>query len=87
MTPEQRRLSASAAAYASWAKTKDRTARTSPGTRALMERFERQVDPNGEMDPATRAKAAEAARKAYFRGLALRSSIARANRSRKNPAA
>lgn len=83
MTPEQRRLSATAAVHASWAKTTDRTARTAPGTAASMARFERQVDPDGVMDPVTRAKAAESARKAYFAGLAFKSSMARAKRKRK----
>jgi hypothetical protein len=80
MTPAQRRLAAQLAAHTSWAKTEDRTKRTAPGTKAFMDRFERQVDPKGELPPAERAKRAESARKAYFAGLALRSSQARARR-------
>ena len=35
------------------------------------------MDPVGELDPVMRAKRAEAARRAYFVGLALKSSRAR----------
>lgn len=83
-TPEQRRLSAEIAVHTSWANTKDRTARTAPGTQAFMERFERQVDPDGEMDLATRAKAAQNARTAYFKALALKSANVRRRRAAKN---
>jgi hypothetical protein len=83
-TPEQRRLAAQVAVHTSWANTKDRAARTAPGTAAFMERFEREVDPDGVMDSQTRAKAAENARKAYFLGLAVKSAAAR--RRRKNAA-
>jgi hypothetical protein len=38
-----------------------------------MDRFEKQVDPNGELDPAERARRAEHAKKAYFTGLSLKS--------------
>lgn len=76
-TPEQRSLAAQVAVHTSWANTKDRTARTAPGTAASMARFEKQVDPDGVMDPATRAKAAQNARTAYFKALALKSANAR----------
>lgn len=87
MTPEQRRLSATAAVHSSWANTKDRTARTAPGTKAFMDRFERQVDPDGALSPVERAKRAESACKAYFAGLALKSSLARAKRKKRPDAA
>jgi hypothetical protein len=80
MTPAQRATQARAAAHAQWARTDDRTARTAPGRAAFLDRFDRQVDPEGRLDPAERARRAEHARKAYFTGLALRSSRARAAR-------
>ena len=80
LTPQQRTLRARAAAHAQWAKTEDRTARSAPGRNAFLERFERQVDPAGRLDPADRARRAASARKAYFAGLALKSSKARAAR-------
>jgi hypothetical protein len=78
VTPTERRLRAQIAAHTSWANTADRTARTAPGHKASMDRFERQVDPDGTLAPAERAKRAESARKAYFARLALLSAKARA---------
>ncbi len=80
LTPEQRALRARAAAYASWAATSDPSARGRPGQAALRSRFEREVDPDGVLPSAERARRAEAARKAFFARLALASSKARAAR-------
>lgn len=77
----ERSMSASILAHRSWARTKDRSARTAPARRALLERFELEVDPHGEMTPADRAAAAENARRAHYRTLALAS--ARARRARR----
>lgn len=74
-TPEHAVLKsklASIAAHESWAKTDDWTARTEPGRQAFNDRFEREVDPDGTMDPAIRRKRAAAARSAYFKRLALK---------------
>jgi hypothetical protein len=81
-SPEIRALRGRLAAYESWAKTTDRSARTAPARRAMLERFERQVDPNNALTPAERAKRAEYARKAHFSRLALKSAEARRNRAR-----
>ena len=67
-------------AHASWANTQDRTERTAPARKAALERFERQVDPDGTLPPAERAGRAEHARKAWFLGLALKSAQARRKR-------
>lgn len=67
-------------AHASWANTSDRTARTEPARQAALSRFERQVDPDGTMDPVERTARAESARKAHFRAMAFRSARARAAR-------
>lgn len=80
LTPAQRALHARAAAYASWAATADRSARARPGQAALMARFERQVDPDGTLPTAERARRAEDARRSYMLRLALASSKARAAR-------
>jgi hypothetical protein len=77
LTPAERKLRAKIAAHASWAATSDPSARTAPGRAAALERFERQVDPDGTLPPAERARRAEHARKAYFAGLALKSARAR----------
>jgi hypothetical protein len=87
MTPAQRQMRAQVASHASWAQTVDRTARTAPARKAALDRFERQVDPEGLMDPATRAQMAESARRTYFRALAYKSSRARAARAGKKPTA
>lgn len=77
LTPSERVLRARMASHVSWAKTEDRTARTQPGRDALFSRFEREVDPAGDLDPRERAKRAENARKAHFTRLALLSAQAR----------
>lgn len=75
--PSDRRSIAVLAALASWSHTADRTARTRPARDALLAKIEAQVDPDGVMDPTTRAKAVDNARSAYFRRLALLSAQAR----------
>lgn len=60
-------------AYESWARTEDRSARTANGRKAFLERFEREVDPDGVLTPEERTQRAIWARKAYFRRLALKS--------------
>ena len=77
LTPSERVLRARVGAYMSWATTSDRTARTAPARKAALERFERQVDPDGTLPPQERALRAEAARKAYFTQLGLKSAAAR----------
>jgi hypothetical protein len=77
LTPSERAMRARIASYASWARTEDRSARTAPGNRALMSSFERQVDPNGELPEAERLKRADAAKKAHFSRMALKSAKAR----------
>jgi hypothetical protein len=51
-----------------------------------MNRFERQVDPDGVLSPEERARRAGHARKAYFTRLALRSAQARRRSSGIAPA-
>jgi hypothetical protein len=77
LTPEQKRLRASAAAYAQWSKEPDPTARTERARSAFLARFERQVDPDGTLPPDVRARMAEQARRSHFKKLALASSGAR----------
>jgi hypothetical protein len=81
LTPTERVIRAQIAAHDSWAHTEDRSARTAPARRALLDKFERLVDPDGTLPPAERAKRAEHARKAHFKRLALKSAQARRRRS------
>lgn len=46
-----------------------------------MARFEREVDPDGVLDPCERAKRAESARQAYYAKLAYQSARARRERA------
>jgi hypothetical protein len=50
---------------------------TAPARRAFNARFEKEVDPDGNLPLAERARRAEAAKKAYFLRLALKSAQAR----------
>jgi hypothetical protein len=77
LTPEQSAMRASIAAHTQWAKEPDPTGRTATARKAFMERFEREADPDGTLDPAERARRAEHLRRAYFTRLALASSRAR----------
>ena len=81
LTPSERVLRARIGGHSKWAKTSDRTAATATARQAFLNRFEKQVDPDGVLDPAERARRAESARKAHFTRLALRS--AQARRARK----
>ncbi|WP_454778103.1 hypothetical protein [Georgenia muralis] len=76
-TSTERRMAAQIAAHESWANTSDRSARTAPARAAMLARFEAQIDPDGILPPAERARRAEHARKAYFARLALKSARAR----------
>lgn len=81
MTAQQRSRRARIAAHASWAVTADRKARTSPGTAAFLDRFERQVDPDGTLPAEIRQVMARHARTAYMLRLAERSVAARRRRA------
>ena len=80
LTPEQKVLRAKLAAHCLHAMGGTNTA---AGTRAFLDRFEREVDPDGTLDPGERAKRAEHARRAYFTSLAFKSSKKRAGRARR----
>ena len=76
-TLSERSLQGRLAAHIRWSQCSDPTAATEPARRALLYKFERQVDPDGMLSPADRARRADHARKAYFTGLALKSAQAR----------
>lgn len=54
---------------------------TAPARKAFLDRFERDVDPDGVLDPAERARRAGHAKKAHFSRLAHLSAKARARKS------
>ncbi len=84
LSPAQRSLRARAAAHALHALG---GTSTRAGTTAFLERFDRQVDPDGLLSPDERARRAAHARKAYMTGLALKASRARSRRSPSAPEA
>jgi hypothetical protein len=59
---------------------------TKPARDAFLARFEDQVDPRHELTEHERLRRAEAARKAYFTGLALKSAKARRGSRAEQPA-
>jgi hypothetical protein len=83
LTPDQTALRARVAAHSMHAQGKTNTA---PATKAFLDRFEREVDPESVLPPEERAKRAEHARKAYFSKLAFKSARARAARKHKRDA-
>jgi hypothetical protein len=65
------------AAETSWARTRDRGARTRPARETFLKRFEKEVDPDGTLPPEERRQRAEHAKRAYMLRLAKRSAAAR----------
>jgi hypothetical protein len=60
------------ASHTRWAHEGDRKAATAPARAAFLDRFERQVDPDGLLDPTERSIRAGHARSAYFTALAAK---------------
>lgn len=54
---------------------------TAAGRRAFLERFEKQVDPEGVLDPIERERRAERLKRAYFIDLAAKSVASRKKRA------
>jgi hypothetical protein len=77
-------LRARMAAHLLHAQISDEAEHTAPARAAFLSRFEREVDPEGILDPQERARRAEHAKKAYFLKLALASRKARAAKRRGN---
>jgi hypothetical protein len=65
------------AAEVSWSRTYDRSARTRPARQKFLQRFEREVDPDGVLPPEERRRRAEHAKRAYMLRLAKRAVKAR----------
>jgi len=75
-TAVQRSLRARMAAYTMHA-SHDSRVTTRNAREAFLARFERQVDPDGRLSASEHQRRAEAAKKAYFVGLAMKSAKAR----------
>lgn len=81
LTPAERTLRARQAAHESWANTDDPSARGRKGADGLLARFEREIDPDGKLDPADRRRRAEHKRQAHMTALAFKAAKARRLRS------
>jgi hypothetical protein len=85
LTPAQRTLRARIASQTRWSMA-DPVAGTAPARRAFFERFEKQVDPEGQLSAAERQRRAKLALRAHMSRLALQSSRVRRSRAvRKRP--
>ncbi|HXF72506.1 MAG TPA: hypothetical protein VNO79_07860 [Actinomycetota bacterium] len=80
LTPEERQLRARIAAHARWSR-RDSHEDLAPAREAFLERFRREVDPEGVLPPGERERRAQHALKAHMYRLALAS--ARARRARR----
>ncbi|MGH9152858.1 MAG: hypothetical protein ACRD03_10770 [Acidimicrobiales bacterium] len=80
MNPAERVLRARLAAYTLHTKY-DARETTAAARAAFLDRFEKEVDPDGQLTVEERQRRATAARKANFTRLALRSAQARRARS------
>jgi hypothetical protein len=81
LDPDDRSAIASIAAHVSWARTADPAARTAAAREAALDRFDKQVDPDGVLPPEERARRSEHLRTAYFKQLARKSAQARRRRA------
>ena len=78
-------LRARMAAHLLHARITDPAGHTASARAAFLSRFEREVDPDGILEPAERFRRAEHAKKAYFLRLALASRKARAVKKKEQP--
>jgi hypothetical protein len=79
LTPEQRHMRATIAASDRWA-SEDPAEQGQRMRRGFLEKFEREVDPEGQLPPAERERRARSALRAHMIRLAFASSKARAAR-------
>lgn len=77
-TREQRQNASQIALAHRWAMEKDPTQATAPARSAFLAKFERQVDPDGVLDDAERARRAKRLLSAHMRQLAIKSRKTRA---------
>ena len=79
-TPSERVLAGRIGAYVVHSRYDSREL-TAAARAAFRDKFQREVDPDGTLPPAERARRAEMARKAHYARLALKSAKARRKRA------
>lgn len=72
-TAGERALVARIAACERWAHVDDRVSATAKARQAFMDRFEREADPEGTLQPDERARRGALLKRAHFARLALKS--------------
>jgi len=75
--PEVRSLVASIASNTRWGLEPDRRAATAPARAGLLARFEREADPDGQLEPSERAYRAEKLLQAHMLRMSLKAASAR----------
>lgn len=82
-TPAQRSMAARIAANERWSRktTSERVDATAKARAARMDRYERQVDPDGQLDPAERRVLADNAMRAAMSRMALAGAKKRQSKS------
>jgi hypothetical protein len=83
LTPAERRIRSRMGAYALHKTISDEVKFTAPARQAFLNRFEREVDPDGRLDPVERARLAGHARREHMQRLAMASVRSSAARKRK----
>ena len=79
-----RRLAAQVAAHTRWSRTPDRAGALAAARRGLLDKFLKEVDPDGVLPEGERQRLAESARKAFYASMALKS--AKVRRAKKGAA-
>lgn len=76
LSPPERQLRARLAAHTRWANAgpEERQKQAQIASRGLLAKFEREVDPDGVLEPTDRLARAKSARSAYMARLALQRS-------------
>ena len=80
LTPEQRSIRGAIAANDRWSR-EDPAENAARGQRGLIEKFRREVDPDGTLPEAERERRTQCAYRAHFQRLALASSKARSRKA------
>lgn len=81
LSPVERRARASKAALTGWLNTVDRSARGRQGHAGLLAKFAREIDPDGTMNPAERARLVKTREKLHMADMQLKAAKARRRRA------
>lgn len=81
LSEDERSIRAQIAVNTRWGKTEDRKAATAAARRGLRAKYEREVDPDGTLDPAERDRRVDSLMKAHMLRMTLAAKRARAQRA------